>query len=167
MSGKLFFTADEHYGHKNIIRYCNRPFSSVDVMDKVLIDRHNTVVGWNDIVIHAGDFTLQNTEAALKIIAKLNGVHIFLKGSHDYWLTSMAHLHFGHIWEKRIKDLYVVVCHYPMRSWPRSFHGSFNLHGHCHGRMEPLKNQLDIGVDNCDYYPLSLEQAIRDIKRRG
>ncbi len=41
----IFFTGDEHFGHKNVIKYCNRPFSDVDEMDREIIKRHNEVVG--------------------------------------------------------------------------------------------------------------------------
>jgi calcineurin-like phosphoesterase family protein len=60
----FFFTADEHYGHANIIRYCNRPFTSVDQMDAEIIQRHNEIVGLKDVVIHAGDFTLSKKPLA-------------------------------------------------------------------------------------------------------
>ena len=46
-----FFTADEHYCHKNIIKFCDRPFSDVSHMHEVLITNHNAVVRENDIVI--------------------------------------------------------------------------------------------------------------------
>jgi calcineurin-like phosphoesterase family protein len=55
---KFFFTADEHYGQANIIKYCDRPFASVEEMDSEIIKRHNELVGPKDVVIHAGDFTL-------------------------------------------------------------------------------------------------------------
>ncbi len=32
-----YFTADEHYGHANIIEHCDRPFDSVEAMDEALI----------------------------------------------------------------------------------------------------------------------------------
>jgi calcineurin-like phosphoesterase family protein len=49
----FFFTADEDYGHENIIRDCNRPFTSVDEMDADIIKRHNEMVGPRDFVIHS------------------------------------------------------------------------------------------------------------------
>jgi calcineurin-like phosphoesterase family protein len=101
----FFFTADEHYGHANIIRYCNRPFTSVDQMDAEIIQRHNEIVGLKDVVIHAGDFTLSKKPPAENYIRQLNGTHIFLKGSHDYWLKKSATV----IWEKEIEGFYVVV----------------------------------------------------------
>jgi len=39
-SPTYFFTADEHYGHTNIIKYCGRPFTRVDEMDAEIIRRH-------------------------------------------------------------------------------------------------------------------------------
>ena len=147
-----FFTADEHFSHTKIIEYCNRPFKSVEEMDDKIIKNHNEIVKNDDIVIHAGDFTLKHN--ADNYIRRLNGSHIFIRGSHDYWMDETYH----EIWEKEINGIYVVVSHYPFRSWPRSFHGSINLHGHCHGKLEPLKKQLDIGVDTHDFYPYSFKE---------
>jgi len=35
---KDWFTADLHLNHKNIIKYCNRPFTDIYQMDNVLIN---------------------------------------------------------------------------------------------------------------------------------
>jgi calcineurin-like phosphoesterase family protein len=53
-----FFIADTHLGHKNIIKYCNRPFRLVAHMDDTIIDNINEVVKSNDILYHLGDFAL-------------------------------------------------------------------------------------------------------------
>jgi calcineurin-like phosphoesterase family protein len=55
-------------------------------MDAEIIRRHNDLVGPKDITIHAGDFTLAKKTSAENYIKRLNETHIFLKGSHDYWL---------------------------------------------------------------------------------
>ncbi|HOO76758.1 MAG TPA: metallophosphoesterase [bacterium] len=149
-----FFTADEHYGHANIIRYCRRPFSSVGEMDRELIERHNAAVGAGDTVVHAGDFTLQSPEEARGYIARLNGRHIFIRGSHDYWLGPDAH----ELWEETVEGRYIVVCHYAMRVWPRSHYNSWQLYGHSHGRLEPVGKQWDVGVDANGFAPVSLER---------
>jgi calcineurin-like phosphoesterase family protein len=118
----FFFTADEHYGHANIIKYCHRPFASVEEMEAEIIQRHNEIVGPKPVVIHAGDFTLSEKPFAENYIQQLNGTHIFLKGSHDYWLKKSATV----IWEREIEETHVVVCHFAMRVWPRSHHGKIS-----------------------------------------
>ena len=148
-----FFTADEHYGHRNIIQYCNRPFRGLFEMDNELIKRHNEVVSKNDVVVHVGDFTLSKEEIAKRYILELNGNHIFLKGSHDRWLSNGRY-----VWTKKIGGEYVVACHYAMRVWPKSHYGSIQLHGHSHGKLSFQKNQWDVGVDNNQFYPVSFDQ---------
>lgn len=155
----FFFTSDEHYDHKNIIRYCHRPFANIEEMNDQLIKNHNRVVGKGDTVIHAGDFTLRDERRAAFIIKYLNGSHIFLKGSHDRWLPNGKFL-----WERKIEGVNVVVCHYPMRSWPRSYHGSWQFYGHVHGRIGSFPNQYEIGVDTNEFTPISFEEIRKRIK---
>jgi predicted phosphohydrolase len=64
-------------------------------MDTEIIGRHNEFVGSQDVVIHAGDFTLAKRSIAEKYIKRLNGTHIFLKGSHDYWAEKVSQSHLG------------------------------------------------------------------------
>jgi len=113
----FWFTADEHYGHKNILKYTNRPFSSLEEMEDVLISRHQEVVKKGDIIIHAGDFMWTNKRyVAERFLEKLNGTNFVLKGSHDNWIPIMS----PYIWEKQIQQDFIVVCHYAMRTWARS-----------------------------------------------
>ena len=148
-----FFTADEHYGHRNLIErnYCDRPFATIDEMDAEIRKRHNEVVGSGDMVIHAGDFTLHKGDAAQAYVRKLNGNHIFLKGSHDYWLKNNV----PQIWERNIEGYYIVVCHYAMRVWARSHYNSWQVYGHSHGKLAPQGKQWDVGVDANNFYPVS------------
>ena len=156
-----FFTSDEHINHINIIKYCKRPFKDIQEMEKVLVYNHNNVVRAKDTVIHAGDLTLGKKEVAANYIKQLNGNHIFLKGSHDHWLGNGSY-----IWTKMIDNQYVVVCHYCMKTWPRSHYYSWQLFGHSHGRLiltpSEAMCQYDIGVDNNNFYPASFDQ-IRNI----
>ena len=158
-----FFTSDEHFQHTNVIEYSNRPFTSVEEMDEEIITRFNSVVTKNDIVIHAGDFTLAKKEIAYKYVQRLNGQNIFLRGSHDYWLKGTHH---HEIWEKMIDGIYVVVAHYSMHTWARSHYNSYQLYGHSHGKLEPIGKQWDIGVDNNNFYPVSFDQIKEIMKSR-
>lgn len=145
--------------HKNIIKYCNRPFNSIDEMNEALITNHNKKVPSNGITVHAGDFSFGNAEDTATIIKQLNGKHIFIRGCHDYWLEVAA----PHIQQFKIKKTKVVVCHYPLAAWPASFHGSISLHGHSHGRMSPVKNRLEIGVDTNNFAPLSENEVFEKV----
>jgi calcineurin-like phosphoesterase family protein len=156
-----FFTADEHYFHKNIIRYSYRPFSSLKEMHEFFINNHNSVVTASDITIHAGDFSFANKERTEEeVIKNLNGSHLFVKGSHDRWLDA------PYIWEKNIQGHYIVVCHYAMRVWARSHYNSWQLYGHSHGRLQPEGKQWDVGVDNNHFFPLSFDRIIDIMKDR-
>jgi len=157
---KYFFTSDEHYGHNNIIKYCDRPFKNSEEMDNEIIKRHNEVVSADDVVYHLGDFTLSGKRFAENITRRLNGTHIFLKGSHDYWDEKLPY-----IIEMNIDGTYIVMCHYAMRRWPRSHYDSIQLFGHSHGKLTPDKNQYDVGVDNNDFYPASLEGILLKINK--
>ena len=156
-----FFTGDQHYFHSAIIKYTNRPFESVEDMNEELVERFNSKVSKEDITVHAGDFSFGTKQQTTEIIKQLNGNHIFIRGCHDHWMSTGKYL-----WQKKIDDCYVVACHYPMRSWPRSFHGSIQLHAHVHGRLLPLPNQLDVGVDCWDYYPVSFDEVIKNILKK-
>jgi calcineurin-like phosphoesterase family protein len=159
-----FFTADEHYGHHNIIKYCNRPFRNVDEMDEKIIKKHNEVVTSEDTVYHLGDFTLVKTfEEAEKYIKRLNGKHIFIKGSHDYWLSDNC----AKIIEFKEESYpLVIMCHYAMRVWSLSHYNSWQLFGHSHGQLKEIGKQLDVGVDTNNFYPYSLVEVSKIMEKK-
>ena len=159
-----FFTADEHLGHVNIIKYNNRPFKDVDEMDAQLIANFNSIVSKNDTTIHVGDFCWLNKKKDVynTYVNKLNGNHVLLRGSHDHWLPDSAHS----VWSKTIEGIHVVACHYAFRVWPRSHYGSWNLHGHSHGRLAPQGKQLDVGVDCHNYHPVSWDEVKKIMETR-
>lgn len=156
----VFFSADEHFFHKNIIDYSNRPFKSVEEMNETLINNHNSIVKRkNDIVFHIGDFTFLNKieDVHKKIITKLNGQHIFLKGSHDYWMKEKTALT---LVELMVDNYHFTLCHYCMRTWPRSHYNTFHLFGHSHGSLPSIGKSHDVGVDNNNFYPFTFDQII-------
>lgn len=150
-----YFTSDEHMAHRNIIKYCNRPFDSVEEMDTTIIHNHNEMVSKNDVVIHLGDFTLKKQKKEVyEYIQQLNGTHMFLRGSHDRWLNKNHQM----IWEKIIEGVFIVACHYAMRVWARSHYNSWHIYGHSHGQLESQGKSHDVGVDNNNFYPVSFDQ---------
>lgn len=157
-----FFTSDSHFNHSNIIKYCNRPFSSVKEMNNELIRRWNRKVGINDTVYHLGDFAFNmKFQDMLELFKSLNGKKILVKGNHDHKDTLKLP------WElkKEIIDTnfgttHVVLCHYPIEDWNRRMKGSIHLHGHCHGSLSGSWNRFDVGVDCFNYEPQSEEELL-------
>ena len=58
---KYYFSSDYHLGHFNIIRYCNRPFKSLEQMNETIIRNHNERIKKEDILFHIGDFCFKKT----------------------------------------------------------------------------------------------------------
>jgi calcineurin-like phosphoesterase family protein len=162
-----FFISDEHYHHANIIKHCNRPFANVQEMNEELIRRHNEVVKLNDIVIHGGDFSWSNSRKFIEQFkTRLNGTHIFLKGSHDKWMEKDPC--FQQIYEITIKKQPIIICHYAMLVWPRSHYNSWHLYGHSHGKLNDyVKGKChDISVDNTNFYPLSEDEIFEIMSKK-
>lgn len=173
-----WFTSDTHFGHTNIIRFCNRPFANVSAMNNGLIEMWNSQVGPNDRVIHLGDLYWGSDRSAwLAVRRRLNGHLALVPGNHDPVDDLLA---CGAVDEllppicevfytcKRTKSKrYFVLCHYPMAEWQRAQSGAIHLHGHTHGNA-PLGHptpkglrRLDVGVDPMNFLPQS-PQSIMD-----
>jgi calcineurin-like phosphoesterase family protein len=127
----------------------------VEEMDKILIDNHNEIVTSKDTIIHAGDFTLKKKQEAQNYVKRLNGNHIFLSGSHDYWLGKRYPVQ---ILERTVEKQQIIVCHYCLRTWARSHYNSWHIYGHSHGTLEPIGKSWDVGVDNNDFYPIEFNE---------
>ena len=185
MNQQLWFTADHHFGHANIIRYCNRPFASVEEMDAALIRRWNELVGPHDVVYHLGDFTLQALSKFEVVVWQLNGHLKIVPGSHDHrWLTQFRaddpelHTAPGHpvtllppLVSLALSNLrtdgysqVIVLCHYALRVWDRAHYGAWHLYGHSHGHLPSLGLSLDVGVDCHAYRPLSLTEVAEKLR---
>lgn len=82
-AGRVWFTSDTHFGHKNIIKYCDRPFDDTDQMDEIIIERWNATVPENGIVFHLGDVAMGDITKSLPKVGRLNGYKILVTGNHD------------------------------------------------------------------------------------
>lgn len=167
---RIWFTGDQHWGHANIIRFSQRPFTDVQAMNEALIENWNRVVGEKDTVYHLGDIFLMQVQEAKKVRARLHGNICLIRGNHDKTADSMKS---AFAWVKDYHELKVedpdahdgqrriVLCHYAFRVWNRSHHGSWHLYGHSHGSLPDDPNSLsfDAGVDCHDYAPISYSRV--------
>lgn len=154
----LFFTSDLHLGHKNVIRYCNRPFTSVEEMDNTIITNWNNIISSTDEVYVLGDICFG--DKLNFYMNQLNGTKTLICGNHDRNRGQYKK------YFKDVKDLltikhegnYVVLCHYAMRVWEKSHFNSWHCYGHSHGTLESWGKSYDVGVDNNNFTPVSFEQ---------
>jgi len=80
---KVFFTADCHFDHANIIKYCNRPFKNIAHMNYEIVRRWNNVVSPEDLVYHVGDFAFKGQLNGRIFEKRLNGIIVHIRGNHD------------------------------------------------------------------------------------
>lgn len=165
----IYFTADEHHGHRNIIKFCARPFTSLNHMTEELVRRHNEVVKPGDLVYHIGDmfWRTYGLQAAVDTMDRLNGTHFYILGNHCE-LFEFPLLREKFVWVRdRAKitavegpKMGIVLDHYAGRVWNKSHNGSWQLYGHTHAVLdeEPFLLSCDVGVDAWNYYPVSIEQ---------
>lgn len=175
-----FFTADQHFFHNNIIKYCDRPFKNYKEMHDTLVSNHNSVVKQTDTVYHLGDFAMSASyDKVINVVQQLNGIHFFIMGSHDKWLERLVKtnnyaedvynniIHYrGRRIEITIKNKFISMDHYCQKTWARSHYNSYHLFGHSHGRLLPVGKSWDVGVDNNNFYPISFDQIKEIMDKR-
>lgn len=166
-----FFTSDTHFGHKNIVEYCKRPFATFGEMDKEIVRRWNEVVTGNDTVYHLGDFAF-GRDATLPYISdiakELKGKIKLIRGNHEK-MASAIQWRFSSIndySEINIGGQEIVLFHYGMRTWHHDLRGTWHLYGHSHGGLPPFGKSLDIGVDSWDFAPVSFDRLKEVMDKR-
>lgn len=158
-----FFTADTHFGHASARGFYRRPFPSIEATDAAMLDRWNAVVTPNDDVWHLGDVAIGPSPSQIDaLLHQLHGRKHLITGNNDgpststlpSWASVQPYA------EIEADGVSLVLCHYPFRTWRNMARGSWNLHGHSHGRLKPLPRQADVGVDAKNFQPVTLTQII-------
>lgn len=161
---ETFLTSDLHFDHANIIKFCNRGFKDVDQMTESFIRNWNSVVKSQDSVYVLGDFCFSDRSEIY--FNSLNGCKYLIKGNHDRDKT--LKLRWG--W---VKDTYMLkhdadliwLSHYPHRSWPNSYHGSYHAFGHIHSKDgNKYFRSHDVGVDCWGFTPVNVKTFIDKLK---
>jgi calcineurin-like phosphoesterase family protein len=172
---KVWFTSDTHFGHSGIIKFCDRPFESVDEMNQILIDNWNSVIPPDGIVFHLGDFSWNNN--IKNIICNLNGNIVLIKGNHDNQnLKQGAYKFFLEVHNQlqiQVGNSIIYLNHYPFLTYGGVYKEKnpiIQCFGHIHmskykntGTDTPryeflLPSQYDVGVDLNDFKPISYKE---------
>lgn len=173
----LWFTADTHFGHANVIKHSARPYRDTDHMDVALLANINLNVMPHDTLYHLGDFAFRGKGPShYRPLINCRNV-ILITGNHDpHDKRSQPHKSLWDLFQDvytllKIKvpdpltglNQHIIMCHYAMRVWNSSHHGAWHLHGHSHGTLKPDPHALsmDVGVDPNRYCPVNLDMIAR------
>ena len=178
----IFFTSDQHYFHRNVIRLSNRPFENMTEMHDKMIENYNSKVGRNDCTYFLGDFSFENDiEANKQILNRMNGKKVLIIGNHDKKPSRMMAMGFAAVFNTatlRIAQKNVMLCHYPYapslwKRWRLPKHSlrymerrppktcDWLLHGHTHSKTRvylPTKS-IHVGVDAWNFYPVGIREV--------
>jgi calcineurin-like phosphoesterase family protein len=174
-----FFTADLHFFHRNVIRFCNRPWKNVEDMNEGLIENWNKTVSNDDEIYILGDMFFCGVTKAKEILEMLNGRKYLILGNHDWNIfkpqraKEFCFISIEEYAEILFNEKYFFrLSHFPYKgtgdyteeerfSDKRLFNsGHCLLHGHVHNEWIKKDNMINVGIDVWDYKPVSLNEII-------
>lgn len=162
----IFFTSDTHFSHTNILRYCQRPFQTIEEMDEIIVSRWNACVNERDTVYHLGDFAFREPGAYRK---RLKGKIILIRGNHDHKILKGNWNLFEKVHDLlyiKIENTTIVLCHFALAVWHKSHFNAWHCYGHSHGTFTNTGKSYDVGVDINNFTPVSFEQLSEIMKNK-
>jgi calcineurin-like phosphoesterase family protein len=184
----VFLTSDTHFGHLGVCKFLRkdgvtklRPWDNVEEMDEDLIRRWNETVGPNDKVYHLGDVVINRR--GLKVLDRLNGDKVLIKGNHDIFKLSDYTQYFRDVRAYHVMAG-IILSHIPV-SKDSLYRFGCNIHGHTHAdnvrkirgvnlatgellyseQIDP--DYLCVCVEQTDFRPILFEDALKRIVMQG
>ena len=168
-----YFISDFHLGHANIIKYCGRPFKSLEHMNREIIRRHNERVKPKDTVFFLGDFCFKNTKGGKKgegdllkaeeYLKQLNGRFIFIKGNHDNNNSLKTIINSVVI---ELGGMKINLVHNPADINPNY---KINLVGHVHEKWKFKKckkvDMINLSCDVWGFKPMRFEEIMKEYNK--
>jgi calcineurin-like phosphoesterase family protein len=178
---KTFFVSDTHFNHANILKYCSRPWETVDEMNEGLIKNWNETVSPDDVVYHLGDFAMGNRTLIPEILSRLNGRLILVRGNHDF---SKSLGYFGEVHDSLVleldghrfelahnpghlkQDCDFAMCGHVHEQWVKREIGeiieadSVSDRAYRHPEIRPAVPVYNVGVDVRGYRPQTLQEIL-------
>lgn len=161
--GNIWFWSDQHFCHRNIIRFCDRPFNSVEEMNRSLLENCLARVQQEDIVIFGGDVMMKDLQSANEILREIPGHKVLVLGNHDCQGEAVLLLEVDEVapWlEINFEGRSIFVSHYPLSEHLLDFR-QINLHGHIHNNPLPStlgagNRHVNMSVERTNYAPMLL-----------
>lgn len=167
-----FYIGDTHFGHANCIKFDNRPFESVEEMDRMLMNNWNNRVSENDDVWILGDFCYRSDKDPAYFLKRLKGHKHLIMGNHDRATVNSQEA--CSLLESIDKMQYVmegkdsiVLCHFPIAEWNRKGRGSYHIYAHIHNAvddiyrfMSKMERALNAGCMINGYQPVTFKELI-------
>jgi calcineurin-like phosphoesterase family protein len=146
----IYLTADTHFNHTNIIKYCLRPFQTVEEMNETLIANWNITVAKSDMVIFLGDLCFKDD--ADKWLSKLNGDKLLLRGNHDSIGKFDTRFEYNN-------EVFLLT----HRRMPLVGRNIWNIHGHSHNKgilIDQENKSMCISTELTEYTPINIEELL-------
>jgi calcineurin-like phosphoesterase family protein len=175
----VFLVSDTHFGHAGVCHFTRndgvtklRPWTDPDEMDEEMVKRWNETVRPNDKVYHLGDVVINRK--ALKIMHRLNGDKVLIRGNHDIFRDDEYREHFRELRAYHVMNG-MILSHIPIHTESLGRFG-VNIHGHLHSNRVMTEVWGDyvidpryhcVCVEHTDYRPILFEDVIKRIKEEG
>ena len=183
----VFLTSDTHFGHSGVCHFTNkdgskmRPWTDPDEMDEEMVKRWNETVRPNDKVYHCGDVVINRK--ALKIMSRLNGDKVLIRGNHDIFRDDEYREHFRELRAYHVMNG-MILSHIPIHEASLGRFGC-SIHGHLHANRVMKARGVDartgdilysdeidpryynVSVEQTDFAPILFEDVLKKIKEQG
>ena len=173
---QVFTISDTHFGHANIIKYCDRPFENTHHMNKMMTQWWNEVVSDDDLVIFVGDFAYwrgsDKVENVRKYLQFLNGKKVCVRGNHDPSTEKLLEAGFHSVCDSMVyshEGARYLFAHHPLGPDKARLNilGELGaralIHGHQHNET-PLvsgRKALNVSCENTNYRPMLLSEVVK------
>jgi calcineurin-like phosphoesterase family protein len=166
-SRQTFITSDQHFGHFNIIKYCNRPFETLEDMNEILLHNWNSTIRPKDKVYFLGDLAFGKNSKTDDWLEQLNGDITFFVGNHD----ASNDIEFVTCAIVKLGDIPFYMTHDP-GNVPDFWRG-WVIHGHHHNNLPneyPFVNSyaktINVSVELTNYTPINKVPLLATINTR-
>lgn len=162
-----YVISDHHFGHANIIEYCDRPFSSPGEMDATLLDHHYETVDHDDTLIHLGDVAMdmQDGRETIEYFQQLDG-DLLIRGNHDVGLSA-EDAPFPVVQACILEhEEYRFYCTHRPENIPADWDG-WAIHGHMHNNdtnnypfIAYDQRRVNVSSELLNYRPMKIEMIV-------